>query len=163
MAGAQAKLGMRVLLNGIPSMLEFEDYTSAYPKKVMEGTRGGSFVAGEHWVGIEAMKGALTLKGATPAMLSQYGLTAGALIPVTIFETFRDEDGAVIQAQEIWQMAEITAIEQSNTQMGPLRQHVINFSIKSARRLENGKTVFHVDRNANIVDLGLGNVLAAVV
>lgn len=60
-------------------------------------------------------------------------------------------------------MAEITAIEQSNTQMGQLRQHVINFSIKSARRLENGKTVFHVDRNANIVDLGLGNVLAAVV
>lgn len=118
MAGAQAKLGMRVLLNGIPSMLEFEDYTSAYPKKVMEGTRGGSFVAGEHWVGIEAMKGALTLKGATPAMLSQYGLTAGALIPVTIFETFRDEDGAVIQAQEIWQMAEITAIEQSNTPDG---------------------------------------------
>lgn len=163
MAGAQAKLGMRVLLSGTPSMLEFEDYASAYPKKVMEGTRGGSFVAGEHWVGIEAMKGSLTLKGATSMMLSQYGLTAGALIPVTIFETFRDEDGNTTQAQEIWQMAEITAIEQSNNQMGQIRQHVISFSIKSARRLENGKTVFHVDRNAQIVDLGFGNVLSSVV
>lgn len=160
MAGQQTRVLLRMLVDGIPLMTEVEEYTSARPKKKMEEVKGGGFIAGDIFTGIEKMTGSIVVKGTPIDVLAKYGLTGGNKVPVTIKESLRDEDGKRTTVVETW-IAEMTDAEESGKGQGQLGQHTLNFSCDSSKRTENGKVLWNVSRRAHICDLGNGDLLEA--
>lgn len=158
MAGQQVRMLLRVLVDGIPMMAEVEEYTSARPKKKMEDLKGGGFVAGDIFTGIEKMEGTIVLKGAPTEVLAKYGLSGANKVPITIKETLMDEDGKRVNVVEDW-IAEMTAVEESDKGQGQLSQQTLNFTCDTSKRTENGKVLWNVSRRAHICDLGNGDLL----
>lgn len=158
MAGQRVRTLLRALIDGVPLMNELEEYTSAQPKKKMEEVKGGGFIAGDIFTGIEKMSGTLVIKGATHEVLAKYGLSAGTKVPVAIRESFRDEDGKLITIKEDW-VGEVMTVEESGKKSGELPQHTLTISCDSSKRTENGKVLWNVSRRAHICDLGNGDLL----
>lgn len=160
MAGQRVRVLLRAVVDGLPFMNEVEEYTSARPKKKTEEVKGGGFIGGEIFTGIEKMTGTLVLKGATTAVLAKYGLSVGNKVPVSIRETLMDEDGKRMVVTESW-IAEMTGVEESGKGQGQLDQHTLTFAVDSSKRLEDGKVLWNVSRRAHICDLGNGDLLEA--
>jgi P2 family phage contractile tail tube protein len=152
-------MAQRVTIQGNPLYLTLEDVSDPAPKKVMEKTRGGSIVEREVMTGIEAMTGAITIKGARPEHLALYGLQAGKNCAVTIEEGFRDEDGSEFRVQADW-IGEISSIEDSGTKMTELSQTVLTFSCKRKKKTINGKICWEVANDGSVVNLGQEDFLA---
>lgn len=159
MGGVLTRMAQRVTLQGIPMFLTIEDVADPAPKKVMEKTRGGSFVEREVATGIEAMTGSLTIKGARPENLAAYGLRQGNSAMVTIDEAYKDEDGIDYFVKSEW-IGEVNNIEESGSKMGELAQSVLSFSCKRKKKTINGVTVWEVASDGSVVNLGVGDLLA---
>ncbi len=159
MAGVLTRMAQRVTIQGVPLYLTLEDVADPAPKKVMEKTRGGSFVEREVSTGIEAMTGSLTISGARSEVLVMYGLQAGSNCAVTIEEAYRDEDGGEFKVKAEW-IGEINNVEDSNTKMGELSQTVLTVSCKRKKKTINGKICWEVANDGSVVNLGQEDFLA---
>ena len=153
MAGVLTRMAQRAVIQGVPLYLKLEDVSDPAPKKVMEKTRGGSFVEREVSTGIEAMTATLTIKGALQAELAMYGLGPGKYCAVTVDEAYRDEDGNEFAVKAEW-VGEINNIEDSNTKMGELAQTVLTFSCRRKKKTINGKICWEVANDGSVVNLG---------
>jgi hypothetical protein len=159
MAGQRSLITRVLLMNGIQLIKEVDSHTPPNVKKTMQETRGGSFIPGEIMVGLEKMNSKFTVKGASPEFLSAYGATAGDLVQVDIKESLQDEDG-IKYAMHYSQSGEIISVTDSDSKMGDLPSHDIEMSIIAYEKTENGKTIYNIDRNAQILDLGQGDLMA---
>ncbi|WP_202303718.1 phage major tail tube protein [Dryocola clanedunensis] len=159
MAGVLTRMAQRAVIQGLPLYLKLEDVSDPAPKKVMEKTRGGSFVEREVSTGIEAMTAMLTIKGALQAELAMYGLQKGKLCAVTVDEAYQDEDGNPYAVKAEW-VGEVNNIEDSNTKMGELSQTVLTFSCKRKKKTINGKICWEVANDGSVVNLGQEDFLA---
>ncbi|KFC09024.1 phage major tail tube protein [Trabulsiella guamensis ATCC 49490] len=159
MAGVLTRMAQRAVIQGVPLYLTLEDVADPAPKKMMEKTRGGSFVEREVSTGIEAMTASLTIKGCRQEVLAMYGLQAGKNCAVTVDEGYRDEDGTQFKVKSEW-VGEISSIEDSNTKMGELSQTVINFSCRRKKKTINGRICWEVASDGSVVNLGQEDFLA---
>jgi phage tail tube protein FII len=158
MAGSLTRMAMRATIEGVPLFLTLDDVSDPAPKKVMEKTRGGSFVEREVMTGIEAMTAALTIKGAVADSLGTYGLTSGSYCAVTVEEAFQDEDGMPYATKSEW-IGEVNSLEDSGSKMGELPQTVLTLSCKRKKKTINGKTLWEVASDGSVVNLGQSDML----
>ncbi|ADZ91110.1 phage tail protein [Marinomonas mediterranea] len=159
MAGQRTRITRRAVINGEPLVKELDEYTPPEIKKTMQETRGGSFIPGEVMVGLEKMTAKFKVKGATQAMLSAFGLADGEMCQVNVNESLQDEDGAKFALEDSL-TGEITSITESASKMGELPDHEIEMAVSAYKKTESGKTIYEIDRNAQILNLGSGDILA---
>lgn len=159
MAGQRSLITRLILINGHQLIKEVEAFTPPNVKKVMQETRGGSFIPSEIMVGLEKMACKFTIKGATKETLEAYGASADDPVQVDIKESLQDEDGNKV-AIAYSMTGEINNISDGDSKMGDLPSHDIEMSLIAYEKTENGKTIYNIDRNAQILDLGQGDLLA---
>ncbi|MDG2840016.1 phage major tail tube protein, partial [Vibrio parahaemolyticus] len=138
---------------------ELDEFTPPEVKKTMQETRGGSFIPGEIWVGLEKMNGKWKVKGANQELLAAYGLAAGELCQVDVKESHQDEDGnkfAIVYSLT----GEIISVTESASKMGELPDHDMEMAVSAYKKTENGKIIYDIDRNAQILNLGNGDLMA---
>ncbi|MCG7551579.1 phage major tail tube protein [Pseudoalteromonas sp. Of7M-16] len=158
MAGQRARITREGIVNGNPLVKELDEFTAPEIKKTMQETRGGSFIPGEICVGIEKMNSSWKVKGANQELLSAYGLAAGELCQVDVKESHQDEDGnrfSIVHSLS----GEITSITESASKMGDLPEHQFEMSVSAYKKTENHKVIYDIDRNAQILDLGNGDLM----
>ncbi|MCF2827062.1 MULTISPECIES: phage major tail tube protein [unclassified Pseudoalteromonas] len=159
MAGQRSRITRQGIINGNPLVKELDEFTPPEIKKAMQETRGGAFIPGEIWVGLEKMNGKWKVKGANQELLSAYGLAAGELCQVDVKESHQDEDGnkfAIVYSLS----GEITSITESASKMGELPDHQFEMAVSAYKKTEDGKVIYNIDRNAQILDLGNGDLMA---
>lgn len=159
MAGQRSLITRLILINGVQLIKEVESFTPPNVKKVMQETRGGSFIPAEILVGMEKMATKVTIKGATKEVLEAYGASQNDPVQIDIKESHQDEDGIAIKISHSM-TGEINNISAGDSKMGDLPSHDIEMSVVAYEHLEAGKTVYNIDRNAQILDLGQGDLLA---
>ncbi|EGR0992865.1 phage tail protein [Vibrio parahaemolyticus] len=159
MAGQRSRITRQGMINGQPLVKELDEFTPPEVKKAMQETRGGSFIPGEIWVGLEKMNGKWKVKGANQELLSAYGLAAGELCQVDVKESHQDEDGnkfAIVYSLT----GEIISVTESASKMGELPDHDMEMAVSAYKKTENGKIIYDIDRNAQILNLGNGDLMA---
>lgn len=159
MAGQRTRITRMALINGYPLIKELDEFTPPEVKKTMQETRGGSFIPGEVMVGLEKLTAKFKIKGADQLLLSAFGLISGDLCQVNVNESHQDEDGNKF-AIEYSITGEITGITESPSKMGELPDHDMEISVSAYKKMEYGKIIFEIDRNAQILNLGQGDILA---
>ncbi len=159
MAGQRSLITRLVLINGVQLIKEVESFTPPNVKKVMQETRGGSFIPAEIMVGLEKMACKITIKGATKETLEAYGASADDPVQIDIKESLQDEDGIKI-AMKYSITGEINNITDADSKMGELPSTDIEMSVIAYEKTENGKTIYDIDRNAQILDLGQGDLMS---
>lgn len=158
MAGVLTRMAKRVMIQGVPLQMTLEDSSDPAPKKVMEKTRGGSYIEREVSTGIEAMAGSVTITGARSETLGVYGLSVGNTAAVTIDEAYQDEDGNKFLVKSEW-IGELNNIEDSGTKMGELSQSVLTFSCKRKKKTINGVICWEVAADGSVMNLGSTDLL----
>ncbi|EMI4225308.1 phage major tail tube protein [Vibrio alginolyticus] len=159
MAGQRSRITRQGMINGQPLVKELDEFTPPEVKKTMQETRGGSFIPGEIWVGLEKMNGKWKVKGANQELLAAYGLAAGELCQVDVKESHQDEDGnkfAIVYSLT----GEIISVTESASKMGELPDHDMEMAVSAYKKTENGKIIYDIDRNAQILNLGNGDLMA---
>lgn len=159
MAGQRSRITRQAMINGQPLVKELDEFTPPEVKKTMQETRGGSFIPGEIWVGLEKMNGKWKVKGANQELLAAYGLAAGELCQVDVKESHQDEDGnkfAIVYSLT----GEIISVTESASKMGELPDHDMEMAVSAYKKTENGKIIYDIDRNAQILNLGNGDLMA---
>ncbi|MGM6736601.1 phage major tail tube protein [Vibrio parahaemolyticus] len=159
MAGQRSRITRQGMINGQPLVKELDEFTPPEVKKTMQETRGGSFIPGEIWVGLEKMNGKWKVKGANQELLAAYGLAAGELCQVDVKESHQDEDGnkfAIVYSLT----GEIISVTESASKMGELPDHDMEMAVSAYKKTENGKIIYDIDRNAQILNLGSGDLMA---
>ena len=159
MAGQRSRITRQGMINGQPLVKELDEFTPPEVKKTMQETRGGSFIPGEIWVGLEKMNGKWKVKGANQELLAAYGLAAGELCQVDVKESHQDEDGnkfAIVYSLT----GEIISVTESASKMGELPDHDMEMAVSAYKKTENGKIIYDIDRNAQILNLGDGDLMA---
>ncbi|HHE0447285.1 TPA: phage major tail tube protein [Vibrio parahaemolyticus] len=159
MAGQRSRITRQGMINGQPLVKELDEFTPPEVKKTMQETRGGSFIPGEIWVGLEKMNGKWKVKGANQELLATYGLAAGELCQVDVKESHQDEDGnkfAIVYSLT----GEIISVTESASKMGELPDHDMEMAVSAYKKTENGKIIYDIDRNAQILNLGNGDLMA---
>lgn len=158
MAGPRSLKTRLLMMMGISLIKEVESFSPPNVKKVMQETRGGAFVPGEIWVGLEKMNSKLTVKGATQTFLASYGAKAGELVQVDIKESHQDSDG-ITYAMHYSLSGEIISVADSDSKMGDLPGHDIEMAVAAYKKTENGKIIYDIDINAQILNLGQGDLM----
>ncbi len=159
MAGQRALITRQGIVNGQPLVKELDEFTPPEVKKAMQETRGGSFIPGEIMVGLEKMNSSFKVNGATQELLSAYGLSAGELCQVDVKESQQDEDGnkfAIVYSVT----GEIISVKDSASKMGEVPNQEFEMAVTAYKKTENGKTIYDIDRNAQILNLGQGDLMA---
>lgn len=159
MAGQRSRITRQGMINGQPLVKELDEFTPPEVKKTMQETRGGSFIPGEIWVGLEKMNGKWKVKGANQELLAAYGLAAGELCQVDVKESHQDEYGnkfAIVYSLT----GEIISVTESASKMGELPDHDMEMAVSAYKKTENGKIIYDIDRNAQILNLGNGDLMA---
>lgn len=158
MAGQRSRIKRTVLMDGAPLGKELEDFSPPEIKKKMEEIRGGHFLASEIMVGLEVLKSKLTIKGATPVVLKAMGVKQGERAQLDVIETHQDEDG--VPAVKRYSLnGEVISLVEANTKVGELGQIELEMTLSAAELTENGTRIYKVDRDADIFDLGQGDLL----
>ncbi|KZN12592.1 phage major tail tube protein [Marinomonas sp. TW1] len=160
MAGQRTRISRMAIINGEPLIKELDEFTPPEVKKTMQETRGGSFIPGEIMVGLEKMTAKYKIKGANQALLSAFGLADGEMCQVNVNESHQDEDGNHF-AIKYSITGEITGVTEAASKMGELPDHEIEMTVSAYKKTEAGKTIYEIDRNAQILNLGNGDLLAA--
>ena len=158
MAGQRALITRQGIVNGQPLVKELDEFTPPEIKKAMQETRGGSFIPGEIMVGLEKMNSSFKVNGATQELLSAYGLSAGELCQVDVKESQQDEDGnkfAIVYSVT----GEIISVKDSASKMGEVPNQEFEMAVTAYKKTENGKTIYDIDRNAQILNLGQGDLM----
>lgn len=158
MPGQRSRITRSCIMGGYPLIKELDEYTAPDIKKVMQDTRGGSFIPGQIMVGLEKMTAKFKLVGASQALLALTGVTAGDVVQIDVKESLQDEDGILFA---VWDSltGEVIACTESTSKMGELPTHDIEMAVNAYKKTENGKTVYNIDRNAQILDLGQGDIM----
>ncbi|MDW3145097.1 phage major tail tube protein, partial [Vibrio sp. 2094] len=107
----------------------------------------------------EKMNGKWKAKGANQELLAAYGLAAGELCQVDVKESHQDEDGnkfAIVYSLT----GEIISVTESASKMGELPDHDMEMAVSAYKKTENGKIIYDIDRNAQILNLGNGDLMA---
>ncbi|QMV14726.1 phage major tail tube protein [Vibrio spartinae] len=160
MAGQRSRITRQAMINSHPLIKELDEFTPPEIKKVMQETRGGSFIPGEIMVGLEKMNSKWKVKGADQALLSAYGLASGELCQVDIKESHQDEDGNSF-AITYSLTGEIISVTESASKMGELPEHDMEMSVSAYKKTEDGKVIYNIDRKAQILNLGNGDLMEA--
>lgn len=158
MAGQRALITRQGIVNGQPLVKELDEFTPPEIKKAMQETRGGAFIPGEIMVGLEKMNSSFKVNGATQELLSAYGLSAGELCQVDVKESQQDEDGnkfAIVYSVT----GEIISVKDSPSKMGEVPNQEFEMAVSAYKKTENGKTIYDIDRNAQILNLGQGDLM----
>lgn len=158
MAGQRSRITRMGMVNGQPLIKELEEFTPPEIKKTMQETRGGSFIPGEIWVGLEKMNAKAKVKGANQELLSAFGMAPGDLCQFDVKESHQDEDGNKF-AITYSCTGEITSVSESPSKMGELPDQELEMSVVAYKKTESGKTIYDIDRNAQILDLGQGDLM----
>lgn len=159
MAGQRSLITRYAMINGFPLIKELDEFNPPEIKKAMQETRGGSFIPGEIMVGLEKMSAKFKVKGATQELLSSFGLSSGDPCQVDIKESQQDEDGNKF-AVAYSLTGEITSITDSASKMGELPGQEVEMTLMAYKKTEGGKTIYDIDRNAQILNLGKGDLMA---
>ncbi|MBJ7540030.1 phage major tail tube protein [Marinomonas transparens] len=159
MAGQRSRISRMAIINGEPLIKELDEFTPPEVKKTMQETRGGAFIPGEVMVGLEKLTAKLKVKGANQALLSAFGLSGGEMCQVDVNESHQDEDGNKFAIKYIV-TGEITGVTESASKMGELPDHEIEMSVSAYKKTEAGKTIYEINRNAQILNLGNGDIMA---
>lgn len=158
MPGQRSRITRMCMINGLPLIKELDEFTAPDIKKTMQETRGGSFIPGEVMVGIEKMTAKLKIIGANQMLLAALGVTSGDVVQIDVKESQQDEDG--LKFAVWWSLSgEVTACTESPSKMGELPSQEMEMSVSAYKKLENGKTIYEIDRNAQILDLGAGDIM----
>ncbi len=158
MAGQRSRITRHAMIKGHPLIKELDEFTPPEIKKVMQETRGGSFIPGEIMVGLEKMNSKWKVKGANQALLSAYGLAPGENCQVDIKESHQDEDGNSF-AITYSLTGEIISVTESASKMGELPDHDMEMSVIAYKKTEDGKVIYDIDRKAQILNLGNGDLM----
>ncbi len=159
MAGQRSRIARQAMVNGMALIKEMEEFTPPEVKKSMQETRGGSFIPGEIMVGLEKLNCKFKVKGAGQELLSTFGLSAGELCQVDIKESHQDEDGNKFSISDSM-TGEVISVTESPSKMGDMPDHEFEMSVQAYKKMENGKVIYDIDRNAQIIDLGGGDIMA---
>lgn len=158
MAGQRSRITRMGIINGNPLVKELDEFTPPDVKKTMQDTRGGSFIPGQIMVGLEKMSGKFKVKGANQELLSAFGLSGGEVCQVDVKESHQDEDGNKF-AINYSLTGEIISVTESASKMGELPDQELEMSVNAYKKTENGKIVYEIDRNAQILNLGNGDLM----
>ncbi|WP_299492968.1 phage major tail tube protein [uncultured Shewanella sp.] len=159
MAGQRSRITRSALVHGQPLMKELDEFTPPEIKKTMQETRGGSFIPGEIMVGLEKMSSKLKIKGAPQALLAAFGLGEGEVCQIDVKESHQDEDGNKF-AVAYSLTGEIITVTESASKMGELPDQELEMSVRAYKKVESGKTIYEINRNAQILNLGNGDLMA---
>jgi len=159
MSGQRTRITRMALINGYPLVKELDEFTPPEVKKTMQDTRGGSFIPGEVMVGLEKLTAKFKIKGASQTLLSAFGLANGEMCQINVNESHQDEDGNKF-AIKYSITGEITSVTESASKMGELPDNEMEMAVSAYKKTEAGKTIYEIDRNAQILDLGNGDILA---
>ena len=159
MAGQRALFGRSVTINGVLLVKEIEEFTPPEVKKSMTDVRGGSFIAGQMMVGIEKMSASLKIIGATSELQAAYGLKAGEPCQVTVKDSLEDEDGGTF-AVEYNLTSEIISAKEGTIKQGDKPALDLELAVNAYKKTEAGKVIYEIDRSAQILNLGQGDLLA---
>lgn len=159
MSGQRSRISRMALINGYPLIKELDEFTPPEIKKTMQETRGGAFIPGEIMVGLEKMTAKFKIMGADQLLLAAFGLLSGEMCQVNINESHQDEDGNKFPIQYSL-TGEITGITESPSKMGELPDNELEMSVSAYKKTEIGVTIYEIDRNAQILNLGQGDILA---
>ena len=158
MSGQRSRMTRAGMINGQPLIKELEEFTPPDIKKVMQETRGGSFIPGQIMVGLEKMTCKFKVKGANQELLSAFGLEADEVCQVDMKESHQDEDGnkfAIIYSLT----GEVISVTESASKMGELPDAELEMSVNAYKKTESGKIIYEIDRNAQILNLGKGDLM----
>jgi P2 family phage contractile tail tube protein len=158
MAGQRTRITRAGMINGHPLIKELEEFTPPEIKKTMQDIRGGSFIPGQIMVGLEKMTGKFKVKGANQELLAAFGLAAGEVCQVDVKESHQDEDGnkfAIVYSLT----GEVISVTESASKMGELPDSELEMAVNAYKKTENGKTIYEIDRNAQILNLGNGDLM----
>ncbi|NRD72701.1 phage major tail tube protein [Shewanella sp. VB17] len=159
MAGQRSRITRHGMVNGQPLVKELDEFNAPEIKKVMQETRGGAFIPGEIMVGLEKMNSKFKVKGANQELLAAFGLAAGELCQVDVKESQQDEDGNNF-AIAYSLTGEVISITESASKMGELPDQELEMAISAYKKTESGKVIYDIDRNAQILNLGNGDLMA---
>jgi len=159
MAGQRSRITRQGIINGQPLVKELDEFTPPEIKKTMQETRGGSFIPGEIMVGLEKMNCKFKVKGANQELLAAFGLSAGELCQTDVKESHEDEDGNKF-AIAYSVTGEIISVTESVSKMGELPDVEFEMAVSAYKKTESGKVVYDIDRNAQILNLGAGDLMA---
>ncbi|MCU7974867.1 phage major tail tube protein [Shewanella sp. SW36] len=158
MSGQRSRITRAGMINGQPLVKELDEFTPPEIKKTMQDTRGGTFVPGQIMVGLEKMSAKFKVKGANQELLSAFGLSAGEMCQVDVKESHQDEDG--IKFAIVYSLTgEVISVTESASKMGELPDQDLEMAINAYKKTENGKIIYEIDRNAQIVNLGNGDLM----
>ncbi|WP_125782826.1 phage major tail tube protein [Pseudoalteromonas rubra] len=160
MAGQRSLILRNVLINGFPLIKELDEHTPPEIKKAMQEVRGGAFIPGEIMVGLEKMTSKLKFKGGTKDQLEVFGLRQGELCHVDIRESHQDEDGNAFALHYSY-AGEVTSVTEGASKMGELPSQDVDMSLSAYKKTEDGRVIYDIDRNAQILNLGNGDLLEA--
>lgn len=133
----------RVIANGFPMVAEIEGYTPPEVKKKMEETKGGRFVSGEAAVGLEVLKGTLSVVGVTDEMLSTFEVEVDSYSEITVLASTLDELKNKIPLR--WEhTCEVTSIKTDEVKPGVYKK-TIEFTCRAYKHQDNGKTIHDID------------------
>jgi P2 family phage contractile tail tube protein len=158
MAGQRSRITRAGMINGQPLIKELEEFTAPEIKKTMQDVRGGSFIPGQIMVGLEKMTGKFKVKGANQELLAAFGLAAGEVCQVDVKESHQDEDGnkfAIVYSLT----GEVISVTESASKMGELPDAELEMAVSAYKKTESGKIIYEIDRNAQILNLGNGDLM----
>lgn len=158
MAGQRSLITRIGMINGSPLIKELDSFTPPEIKKTMQDTRGGSFIPGEIMVGLEKMTCKAKIMGANQEVLAAFGASAGELVQFDVKESHQDEDGNKF-AIHYSCTGEVTSVTDSDSKMGELPGHDLEMSVTAYSKKEAGKVIYDIDRKAQILNLGQGDLL----
>jgi P2 family phage contractile tail tube protein len=159
MAGQRSRITRQGIVNGQPLVKELDEFNPPEIKKTMQDTRGGSFIPGQIWVGLEKMTCKYKVKGANQELLAAFGLSSGEHCQTDVKESHEDEDGNKF-AISYSVTGEIISVTESASKMGELPDVEFEMALVAYKKMENGKVIYDIDRNAQILNLGNGDLMA---
>lgn len=159
MAGQTIRKLMAATINGQPLLSEIDEFGPPAISKVMEEARGGQFIAGEVFVGIEKMSWTMKVNGATTDMLTAYGLEQNEICQVDVKTSEQDRDGNTI-AIHYSLSGEIVKVDEESVKMGSKPGVTITGSPFAYKKTQNGAVLYDINVKTQVIDLGKGDVMS---
>lgn len=145
--------------NGVPVFFKLEEFSPPAVKKTTEDVRGGRLMADKIMTGFEAMEWTVKLAGAGIEELNGYGVHNDEPFTLSVWESYSDEYNNAFKLEYIIR-GQILEVEQEGISMGGKPSHTVKGSARYFKQTENNQTIYEIDINRGIYDLGKGNINA---
>lgn len=146
----RSRMAIAATLQGLPLVETVDDFDPPVIEFETEEMRGGRFLPEEMAKALKVLTSKLTLQGVGLPIMLALGVSIGDDILLQVREGGKDQEG---KAYSTWHTigGRLKKIEEKTLKMGDKPVTVVELSVRTYTRMENGVTVIDIDARTQVI------------